>query len=379
MRTRRARRDRGRDRPARRDRRAPRSPRAPLDDRRPRSGSTSSHVRRLAGPIAADSGPRAALVDSLPCPTCPTPAIASPGWPSTTARRARSTACRSTSRRARCSGCSARTARARPRPSRSLEGYRTPDAGTRARARARPGPRRRAAAAAHRRHAARGRPLPGPEAARAAAAVRGLLRRPRGPRRAARHSSACATRSRTPGAAPLGRPGAAAVARVRARSAGPRSCSSTSRPRAWTRTPARRRGSSSATCATRGVTVLLTTHAMDEAEQLCDRVAIIAGGKLAALGSPAELTRHAVADEIWFAAAPGLDSSRSPQALGLDPADVRRGTARASTSCAPPARRRASPTSRASSATTTSRSPRCRSGRRSLEEVFLQITAEERT
>src|SRR5215471_2061769 len=30
----------------------------------------------------------------------------------------------------------------------------------------------------------------------------------------------------------------------------------------------------------RGVTVLLTTHAMDEAEHLCDRVAIIAGGKL---------------------------------------------------------------------------------------------------
>ena len=38
----------------------------------------------------------------------------------------------------------------------------------------------------------------------------------------------------------------------------------------------------------RGVTVLLTTHAMDEAEHLCDRVAIVTGGKLAALGSPAE-------------------------------------------------------------------------------------------
>ncbi|HEY5172103.1 MAG TPA: ABC transporter ATP-binding protein, partial [Acidimicrobiia bacterium] len=57
----------------------------------------------------------------------------------------------------------------------------------------------------------------------------------------------------------------------------------------------------------RGVTVLLTTHAMDEAEQLCDRVAIVTGGRLAALGSPAELTRHVVSDEIWFAAVPGLD------------------------------------------------------------------------
>ena len=58
----------------------------------------------------------------------------------------------------------------------------------------------------------------------------------------------------------------------------------------------------------RGVTVLLTTHAMDEAEHLCDRVAIIAGGKLAALGTPAELTRYAAADEIWFAAAAGIDT-----------------------------------------------------------------------
>src|SRR5579884_3251496 len=37
----------------------------------------------------------------------------------------------------------------------------------------------------------------------------------------------------------------------------------------------------------RGVTVLLTTHAMDEAEHLCDRVGIVAGGRLAALGTPA--------------------------------------------------------------------------------------------
>ena len=34
----------------------------------------------------------------------------------------------------------------------------------------------------------------------------------------------------------------------------------------------------------RGATVILTTHAMDEAERLCDRVAIIDGGRLVALG-----------------------------------------------------------------------------------------------
>ncbi|HAK96402.1 MAG TPA: ABC transporter ATP-binding protein [Planctomycetes bacterium] len=38
-----------------------------------------------------------------------------------------------------------------------------------------------------------------------------------------------------------------------------------------------------------GGTVLLTTHYMDEAERLCDRVAVIDGGRVIALGTPAEL------------------------------------------------------------------------------------------
>jgi ABC-2 type transport system ATP-binding protein len=38
-----------------------------------------------------------------------------------------------------------------------------------------------------------------------------------------------------------------------------------------------------------GRTVLLTTHYMDEAERLCDRVAIVDGGRVIALGTPAEL------------------------------------------------------------------------------------------
>ncbi len=39
----------------------------------------------------------------------------------------------------------------------------------------------------------------------------------------------------------------------------------------------------------RGGTVLLTTHYMDEAERLCDRVAIVDHGKVIALGTPREL------------------------------------------------------------------------------------------
>lgn len=38
-----------------------------------------------------------------------------------------------------------------------------------------------------------------------------------------------------------------------------------------------------------GTTVLLVTHAMEEAEQLCDRIAIIQDGRVRALGTPAEL------------------------------------------------------------------------------------------
>jgi ABC-2 type transport system ATP-binding protein len=40
-----------------------------------------------------------------------------------------------------------------------------------------------------------------------------------------------------------------------------------------------------------GRTVLLTTHYMDEAERLCDRVAIVDHGKVIALGTPQELIR----------------------------------------------------------------------------------------
>jgi ABC-2 type transport system ATP-binding protein len=39
----------------------------------------------------------------------------------------------------------------------------------------------------------------------------------------------------------------------------------------------------------RGTTLVLTTHYMEEAEALCDRVAIMDAGKVVAIGSPAEL------------------------------------------------------------------------------------------
>jgi ABC-2 type transport system ATP-binding protein len=54
------------------------------------------------------------------------------------------------------------------------------------------------------------------------------------------------------------------------------------------------------------VTVVLTTHLLDEAEELADRVAIIDRGRLVALGTPDELT-HGDRGELEFSARAGLD------------------------------------------------------------------------
>ena len=47
-----------------------------------------------------------------------------------------------------------------------------------------------------------------------------------------------------------------------------------------------------------GGTILLTTHYMEEATRLCDRVAIMDHGKVIALGSPAELIESLGADQV---------------------------------------------------------------------------------
>jgi ABC-2 type transport system ATP-binding protein len=128
--------------------------------------------------------------------------------------------------------------------------------------------------------------------------------------------------------------------------------------------------------AARGTTVLLTTHAMDEAEQLCDRVAIITGGRLAALGSPDELTRHAASDEVWFAAAPGLDRAALAHAVGLAVDAVVEDRPGEYVLHAPGTPARIADLAcflRDCDVTLAA----LQAGRRSLEAVFLQITAEE--
>ncbi len=56
-----------------------------------------------------------------------------------------------------------------------------------------------------------------------------------------------------------------------------------------------------------GATVLLTTHLMDEAERLADRVAIIDSGRLIALDTPAGMTGVENASVVRFIAPTGLD------------------------------------------------------------------------
>ncbi len=82
-----------------------------------------------------------------------------------------------------------------------------------------------------------------------------------------------------------------------------------------------------------GATVLITTHDMDEAAQLCDRIAVIDGGVVVATGAPADLiagsrgltrvrfTAGKDLKEAWFKACPALGE------LSLDGADGRFSTA----------------------------------------------------
>ena len=52
-----------------------------------------------------------------------------------------------------------------------------------------------------------------------------------------------------------------------------------------------------------GTTVVLVTHYMDEAEQLCDRVAVVDGGRVVAMGAPQELiARSSATRTVRFSA-----------------------------------------------------------------------------
>lgn len=64
-----------------------------------------------------------------------------------------------------------------------------------------------------------------------------------------------------------------------------------------------------------GVSVLFTTHLMEEAEALADQVVIIDHGRVVAKGSPAELTESGTERQLRFGAQPGLDLGQLCTAL----------------------------------------------------------------
>jgi ABC-2 type transport system ATP-binding protein len=55
-----------------------------------------------------------------------------------------------------------------------------------------------------------------------------------------------------------------------------------------------------------GVCVILSTHALDEAETLADRVVIVDAGRVVAAGPPASLTQTHAGRDLRFEATPGL-------------------------------------------------------------------------
>jgi ABC-2 type transport system ATP-binding protein len=64
-----------------------------------------------------------------------------------------------------------------------------------------------------------------------------------------------------------------------------------------------------------GVTVVLTTHQLSEAEELADRLVIIDHGRTVAAGTPAELMRSGAENQLRFTAPPKLDLTLLVSAL----------------------------------------------------------------
>jgi ABC-2 type transport system ATP-binding protein len=123
----------------------------------------------------------------------------------------------------------------------------------------------------------------------------------------------------------------------------------------------------------RGTTVLLTTHFMDEAEQLANRVAIVDRGRLVALDSPAGL-RHAVANEIRFASRPLVAEDEVAAALGLPRSGVERENDGTLVLHVEPSPERIAELTRWL-AQRDALLTELRAGSRSLEQAFLTLTA----
>jgi len=119
-----------------------------------------------------------------------------------------------------------------------------------------------------------------------------------------------------------------------------------------------------------GVCVLLTTHELEEAERLADRIVIVDHGKVVAEGTPAELMRSGAGREIRFGAPPGLDVVSLGTAVGAEVHEERPGEYMVAAQAAPA-------TVAAITAWLAQRDlplADLRAGRERLEDVFLRLT-----
>jgi lipooligosaccharide transport system ATP-binding protein len=68
----------------------------------------------------------------------------------------------------------------------------------------------------------------------------------------------------------------------------------------------------------RGLTLLLTTHYMEEAQRLCDRVVVLDRGRILAMDSPVALIRTHIEPQVIEVHGPDLESWHLRAAPGLD-------------------------------------------------------------
>ena len=125
--------------------------------------------------------------------------------------------------------------------------------------------------------------------------------------------------------------------------------------------------------AAEGTAVVLTTHELDEAERLSDRVLIIDHGRLVAEGTTAELMVKGAGDEIRFGAPAGIDTTTLAARLGGPVVEATAGEYIAAVAATP-----------ANVAALTAwlaenQLPLAdlRAGRQRLEDVFLRLTTED--
>jgi ABC-2 type transport system ATP-binding protein len=121
-----------------------------------------------------------------------------------------------------------------------------------------------------------------------------------------------------------------------------------------------------------GVCVLLTTHELDEAERVADRVVIIDHGRVVATGTPAELMQAGGGGDIRFGAPPALDTAGLAAAVGAPVIEESPGEYRVDGDASP---------NRVAALTAWLAQEGLpladlRAGRQTLEDVFLRLTGD---